>query len=414
MATGFYDWGNTLNNIGNAYQTVLDVAKGKIKAPKSYQPSQSTIQSSYTPSGNFSGYSPGYSGSTSKKNSSGSSSGSGGQGQKTINIHTGEVSYSKGNTSKPSGDWKDSSYWDDRQMMEDMYAAQKEAQEKMVEQAVGAIEAQRPSIYRNAEDDLRQVEIARRLQQRDMPQQLAATGSNGGLAESTILGMNAGFDNQAGNVRRQRSDQLSALDSQIAQTQAQGEIAQAQIEAQQQEALMQREYQRQQQAYERQLAEQQRQDQIDMFLRQLEADKELYSYKLAEQARYSNNRSGSGKPGLTYAQAKSILDDGIDSPAALNAYQYYTGTGYAPSARGIDELLKSPYVEKANSLYDPQSQTSSYLSYLDQYFSPQELEALTNYEAIPGENVWGWAAGNPAPYNAQYSTARLRPDLARR
>lgn len=85
----------------------------------------------------------------------------------------------------------------------------------------------------NRDEAMRQAYIESRMQQRNLPQQLARTGYNGGLTETTMAGLANTYMNNRNALELQHADDLADLDFEKykSDTELNAMIAQAQAEA---------------------------------------------------------------------------------------------------------------------------------------------------------------------------------------
>lgn len=104
--------------------------------------------------------------------------------------------------------------------------SQREAQlsriQAQYDAAVAQMERQRPQLQQNYEDSAKQAYIQNMLSKRDLPQQLAAQGLNGGMSESSQLALEADYGNQLADARKQYDQNLYDLDTQISKVRASG------------------------------------------------------------------------------------------------------------------------------------------------------------------------------------------------
>ena len=105
--------------------------------------------------------------------------------------------------------------------------SQREAQlsriQAQYDAAVAQMERQRPQLQQNYEDSAKQAYIQNMLSKRDLPQQLAAQGLNGGMSESSQLALEADYGNQLADARKQYDQNLYDLDTQISKVPEQRE-----------------------------------------------------------------------------------------------------------------------------------------------------------------------------------------------
>lgn len=104
--------------------------------------------------------------------------------------------------------------------------SQREAQlsriQAQYDAAVAQMERQRPQLQQNYEDSAKQAYIQNMLSKRDLPQQLAAQGLNGGMSESSQLALETDYGNQLADARKQYDQNLYDLDTQISKVRASG------------------------------------------------------------------------------------------------------------------------------------------------------------------------------------------------
>lgn len=106
------------------------------------------------------------------------------------------------------------------------------AKRAAVEQAVGSLEGQKGSIGQSYTDLFRQLYLQRRMAEKNLPQQMAAMGYNGGLTESSALGLQTSYADALRQGEQQKISTLSDLDRAINDTRLQGDISIAEQAAQ--------------------------------------------------------------------------------------------------------------------------------------------------------------------------------------
>lgn len=117
-------------------------------------------------------------------------------------------------------------------------------------------------------------------------------------------------------------------------------------------------YRRQQDALDRQLAADQTAWERQAYADELAYNREQDALDRAfaqdqfnwEQTKYWNNlnkSSGSGG-GMTFAQARDLLESGVDSPIARQIYESYTGIPWDPSLVKVDETTDKPNLSYDN------------------------------------------------------------------
>ena len=196
------------------------------------------------------------------------------------------------------------------------YAAQREAQraqiQAQVDQAVGRLNAQKDTVNQQFTDAARQAYIQKMNSQKNLGQQMAASGLSGGLTESSRLALESGYGNNLTSLTQSRDNALNEIENSINDVKASGDISIAEME--------------------NQFALQQAQEAAAALERQRElADQKAlmeYEYQLKNQYGSTGGSSGIStyKPKLTYDQVKELWDEGYDTSEVAEALEYYTGT----------------------------------------------------------------------------------------
>lgn len=116
--------------------------------------------------------------------------------------------------------------------LQNQYQAQLEANDSMAaattRQAILQLENQKNSLNQEYDDLYNQLYINRRLNEKRLPEQLAAMGYTGGLTESSLLGLQNEYQQALREGEIARLQGISDLDTAIADAQLSGDIAQAQ------------------------------------------------------------------------------------------------------------------------------------------------------------------------------------------
>ena len=105
--------------------------------------------------------------------------------------------------------------------------AQQAAQQAAVQKAVNTLESQKTDTTNQYNDLFRQLYINKMKNQKNIGQQMAAMGVNGGAAESTLLGMNAQYEDALRQGEQGRLDAIRDLDQAIADARLTGDIQSA-------------------------------------------------------------------------------------------------------------------------------------------------------------------------------------------
>lgn len=274
-------------------------------------------------------------------------------------------------------------YWNQMEgWYADMQAQQEAANRAAVEQAVNELSGQKTGIEQSYDDLYRQLYLDRRRAEKNLPQQMAAMGITGGLAEGSALGLQTNYTDALRQGEIEKQGTLNDIDQAIANARLTGDISIAQQAAQlamdklstygNLVAQMQTQrnwadeswFNRQQadiansqwqQSFSRQqlLDELSREDvsydrkwQIAQHLYENTGDASAFrslglsdaeiaaltsSYAAAlQQKRGGGSSGGSGgyKPVLTYNQVMDAVDRGNITPQVEKDYKYYMGTEY--------------------------------------------------------------------------------------
>jgi len=240
-------------------------------------------------------------------------------------------------------------------------AEQKAAQEAAVQQAVNTLESQKADTTNSYSDLFRQLYINKMKNQKNIGQQMAAQGINGGAAESTLLGMNTQYEDALRQGEQGRIDALRNLDLAISDARLTGNIESANAAAsaaREQTAnyanvlqdlidrydnlnARQTAYGREDAAnalaYEREDAANVRKYAYQTAMGMLNAGV-MASDELLDSAGISkadaaaivaaNTPTESYTPSLTAAQVNAAIKSGVLTAEVLRAYEYYYGTPY--------------------------------------------------------------------------------------
>lgn len=120
----------------------------------------------------------------------------------------------------------------ERAERESIRAAQEAAARAKVEQAVGGLNAQKGTVEQSYSDLFRQLYLDRRRAEKNLPQQMAAMGYTGGLAESSALNLQTGYRDALRQGEQQRVTTLSDIDRAITDARLTGDISIAEQAAQ--------------------------------------------------------------------------------------------------------------------------------------------------------------------------------------
>lgn len=105
----------------------------------------------------------------------------------------------------------------------------REAINASVQQAVDAYEAQKADTEKDAAEMARQAYVAKMLGQKNLSQQLAASGYSGGLTESAMLENETNYQNNLNEIERQRQRTLAELQRAIENAKLTGDMEAAEL-----------------------------------------------------------------------------------------------------------------------------------------------------------------------------------------
>lgn len=240
-------------------------------------------------------------------------------------------------------------------------AEQKAAQEAAVQQAVNTLENQKTDTTNSYNDLFRQLYLNKMKNQKNIGQQMAAMGVNGGAAESTLLGMNAQYEDALRQGEQGRLDAIRDLDQAITDARLTGSIEGANAAASTakeqtnnyasvlqglidrydnlnaRQAAYDREDAANALAYDRESAETVRRYAYQTAMGMLNSGV-MASDELLESAGIgkadaaaivaANTPTESYTPSLTAAQVNAAIKSGLLTAEVLRAYEYYYGAPY--------------------------------------------------------------------------------------
>ena len=103
--------------------------------------------------------------------------------------------------------------------------AAEEAQRARTESAITANEAYAPKVQANTEEQLRQAYISNMQARKQAPEALAAMGYTGGLAESSLLGLDTSYQNTRAGLQKSETEALSDIYANSANIRSTGEAS---------------------------------------------------------------------------------------------------------------------------------------------------------------------------------------------
>lgn len=123
-----------------------------------------------------------------------------------------------------------------------LYAQQQAAEQRIqaqIDSAVNRLEGQKSDVDQQYNDAARQAYINKMLSQRDMGQQLAASGITGGLSESSRIGLENQYSENLNSLTQNRNNALNEIDMNIAQVRNEGDISLAETQSEYQAMIAQ-------------------------------------------------------------------------------------------------------------------------------------------------------------------------------
>lgn len=105
---------------------------------------------------------------------------------------------------------------------------QQQANALAVKQGQQRLENQKYGINQTYDDSARQAYIANMQSRKNLPQQLAASGSTGGATETANLGLQTSYENNLSNINMNRANALNDIDNAIVELQNNGDLTAAQ------------------------------------------------------------------------------------------------------------------------------------------------------------------------------------------
>lgn len=116
-------------------------------------------------------------------------------------------------------------YNDQLQSYRDAQAAQEAQQQAQTQQTINNLEAERPKINDQYKSSAAQAYVNKMIQQRDLPQRMAALGLTGGASETSQLKLNTMYGNNMNDLTKQRDSSTNDLNLRIANARAEGDNA---------------------------------------------------------------------------------------------------------------------------------------------------------------------------------------------
>ena len=106
---------------------------------------------------------------------------------------------------------------------------QLEQQRAQNQQTINNLKAEEPKINDQFKTSANQAYVNKMIQQRDLPQRMAALGLTGGASETSQLRLNTMYGNNMNDLTKQRDSSLNDLNLRIANANAEGDAALAAI-----------------------------------------------------------------------------------------------------------------------------------------------------------------------------------------
>lgn len=198
--------------------------------------------------------------------------------------------------------------------------AEEAAAEKLRQQinaGVNTLQGQLPGLQNQYKDSAQQAYVQYMMSRKAMPEALAAGGINGGASESTRLALETNYGNSLNNLQRGYDDSVSAVNRDVENLKATGNISIADNAN----------------AYAMKLAELNAQNQNN-YMNMVNNMKQSYASKS------SGGSSASNKPKLSYDQLMKLYDSGNRGQDVVNGIQYYLPSFTSTSANADSWLAK--------------------------------------------------------------------------
>lgn len=116
-------------------------------------------------------------------------------------------------------------YDEQMQSYNNMQAAQEAQQQAQTQQTINNLDAERPKITDQFKNSASQAYVNKMIQQRDLPQRMAALGLTGGASETSQLKLNTMYGNNMNDLTKQRDSSINDLNLRIANARAEGDNA---------------------------------------------------------------------------------------------------------------------------------------------------------------------------------------------
>ena len=233
------------------------------------------------------------------------------------------------------------------------------------------LQSQIDALNRNYQDINRQLYIDYMNSRKNLPQLMSAQGITGGMTESSMLGLDTGYQGQLASNERERLTGIRQLESGSANSELELQIAKAQADREAAENLYSRQAAIRAAILEQANLEDQRayERQRDAEDRQREADELLYTRALqqtqlsqaAEQAEYERQLQRAqliAQAGGDYSELYSLL--GYTPPAAPAATYYGSAPAAAASAEDVQTGYQSAYERLKTTIGNMLTQGNSY------------------------------------------------------
>ena len=241
--------------------------------------------------------------------------------------------------------------------IKEQQAAAERERRAAINQGVNKLESQRPVLEQMFKDSARDAYVQKMMSQKNLPQQLAAQGINGGMSESSNLALETGYGNAYNNLQQQYNSGLNQIDSDIANLKATGDISLAET------------------------ANQYAQKMADIALQQMQYQQSLAS----KQA--SGIATDEYKPKLSFSDVMKEIERGNTSEGIRKMYEYYTDTPYTTENQVLSSSKVQNWIDKANTNLWKLSQVG--MSKEDQIAKALEQAVNTGYLTIEEANAIG-------------------------
>ncbi len=261
-----------------------------------------------------------------------------------------------------------------RASMEAARRQAEEAQRKAEEARLNAFNLGKESLNKSSDEALRQTFVQKRMAERDLPQQLALQGSTGGMTESSVLGMNAGYGENRTLIENERQRGITDLSSQY-QSGAAADALQAAANNQQWEIAMAN------------LAAQQQQAELSYMMWAAEQASKNTAKVSSTQAKATK----ASKPDLSADDALALYEKGYRGSNVMSALNYWMGNDWESKSNTQTVAVPNNVKKWAgdNGTYNPTTAQAALNDYRSSGMSLDQWLRV-NEPYLRSANIYDW------------------------